>query len=124
MESFDTMNFFMINQYGCETTDRFYFMLTLSALAEVKTVENGFREGGGGGGGGEEGQSRSLTTKPDITNSRFNEAQKLNRNVSVIENSGYNEMSVITSWFCYHQWALNAAYNESAACNELYVRTL
>ena len=45
-------------------------------------------------------QSRSLITKSDITNSGYNEAQMLvpakillymNRNLSVIANSGYNE---------------------------------
>ena len=52
-------------------------------------------------------QSRSLITKSDITNSGYNEAQKLfpakillymNRNASVIANSGYNEISVIANW--------------------------
>ena len=60
-------------------------------------------------------QSRSLITKSDITNSGYNEAQKLipakillymNRTVSVIANSGYNEISVITNWFCYPQWTI------------------
>ena len=53
-------------------------------------------------------QSRSLITKSDVTNSGYNEAQKLvpakilymNRNASVIANSGYNEISVIANWFC------------------------
>ena len=53
--------------------------------------------------------------KPDIMNSRYNEVQRLvsakillymNRNVSVKANSGYSEISVITSWFCYPQWAI------------------
>ena len=60
-------------------------------------------------------QSRSLITKSDITNSGYNEAQKLipakillymNRNVSVIANSGYNGILVITNWFCYPQWTI------------------
>ena len=50
--------------------------------------------------------------KLDIMNSGYNEAQKLipakilymNRNVSVIANSGYNEISVIMNWFSYLQW--------------------
>ena len=55
-------------------------------------------------------QSKSLIMKSDITNSGYNEARKLipakillymNRNVSVIANSGYNKISVITNWFCY-----------------------
>ena len=60
-------------------------------------------------------QSRSLITKSDITNSGYNEAQKLvpakillymNRNASVIANSGYNEISVIAKWFCDPQWTI------------------
>ena len=59
--------------------------------------------------------SRLLITKSDITNSGYNEAQKLvpakillymNRNASVIANSGYNEISVIANWFCYPQWTI------------------
>ena len=58
-------------------------------------------------------QWRSLTMKSVTKNSRYNEAKKMipakillymNRNVSVIPNSGYNEISVITNWFCYLQW--------------------
>ena len=57
-------------------------------------------------------QSRSLVTKSDITNYGYNEAHKLvptkillymNRNASVIANSGYKEISVIANWFCYPQ---------------------
>ena len=60
-------------------------------------------------------QSRSLITKSDITNSGYNEAQKLilakillymNRNVSAIANSGYNKISDITNWFSYPQWTI------------------
>ena len=60
-------------------------------------------------------QSRSLVTKSDITNSGYNEAQKLvpakillymNRNASVIANSGYNKISDITNWFRYPQWTI------------------
>ena len=87
----------------------------------------GWRCGGGGGGGSTEVeivvvvvivvelvQSRLLTTKSDTTNSGYNEAKKLipakillymDRNVSVIANSGYNEIPVIANWFCYPQWA-------------------
>ena len=60
-------------------------------------------------------KSRSLITKSDITNSGYNEAQKLvlakillymNRNASVIANSRYNEISVLANWFCYPQWTI------------------
>ena len=62
-------------------------------------------------------QSRSLITKSNIMNSRYNKAQKLvpakillnlymNRNASVIVNSGYNEILVIANWFCYPQWTI------------------
>ena len=30
----------------------------------------------------------------------------MNRNVSVVANSGYSEISVITNWFCYPQWTI------------------
>ena len=60
-------------------------------------------------------QSGSLITKSDITNSGYNEAQKLvpakillymNRNASITVNSGYNEISVLANWFCYPQWTI------------------
>ena len=78
-------------------------------------------------------QSRLLITKSDITNSGYNEAQKLipakillymNRNVSVIANSGYNEISVITNWVFLSPMDDHAACNESATYNESYVLTL
>ena len=79
-------------------------------------------------------QSRSLITKSDITDSGCNEAQKLvpakillymNRNASVIANSGCNEISVIANWFCYPQWTIMLLVtNRPLITNESYVQTL
>ena len=44
----------------------------------------------------------------------------MNRNVSVIANSGYNEISVITSWFCYPQSVIMLLVTKLLITNHMF----